>query len=214
MWTLERMKEYIKCSEDPVYFIETYVKAMHPEHGSVSVTLTDKQKQIVSANHSHNYVITEGERQEGVTTACVAAALHYFMFKEHKTMVFFGHKFDAAVNKLAMLKVMRESLPEWMRGEITRSTNMELVHENGNRIISKSSIDSCRGMRINYMLMDDAGFVHRLEDKLFTILPRLHKEGEYFGKVLLASTGQSVNSFSKMAHTIDQLGPMWARILT
>ena len=28
-WTLEKIEEYKKCSEDPLYYIENYIKAIH-----------------------------------------------------------------------------------------------------------------------------------------------------------------------------------------
>ena len=46
-WTPELIKEYIKCSEDPVYFAKTYIKIVHVDRGLIPFEMYDYQKEIV-----------------------------------------------------------------------------------------------------------------------------------------------------------------------
>ena len=40
-YTEENIQEYIKCSKDPVYFIETYCKIVSLDHGLIPFKLYD-----------------------------------------------------------------------------------------------------------------------------------------------------------------------------
>ena len=38
-WTEEQAKEYVKCMEDPIYFIKTYVKIVNLDQGLINFEL-------------------------------------------------------------------------------------------------------------------------------------------------------------------------------
>jgi len=40
-FTQEQVAEYVKCANDPIYFILNYVKIVHVDHGLVSFDLYD-----------------------------------------------------------------------------------------------------------------------------------------------------------------------------
>ena len=46
-WTPDLVQEYIKCSTDPVYFTETYMKIINIDKGLVSFKLYDYQKEMI-----------------------------------------------------------------------------------------------------------------------------------------------------------------------
>ena len=43
-WTTETLEEYMKCKEDPEYFIQNFVKIIHVDKGLVSFDMYDYQK--------------------------------------------------------------------------------------------------------------------------------------------------------------------------
>ena len=43
-WDEQLVKEYLKCSKDPIYFIETYMKIINVDAGLVNFKLYDYQK--------------------------------------------------------------------------------------------------------------------------------------------------------------------------
>ena len=47
-WTQQQVSEWLKCAQDPVYFIETYVKIVNVDHGLVNFSLYDYQQDIVN----------------------------------------------------------------------------------------------------------------------------------------------------------------------
>ena len=46
-FTAAQIKEYIKCAEDPEYFIRTYVKIVSLDKGLIPFKLYDFQKKMV-----------------------------------------------------------------------------------------------------------------------------------------------------------------------
>lgn len=63
-WTVEQVEEYIKCSNDPIYFTETYVKIIS-EDGFVPFVLRDYQKEMVSTVFENRFVLIGTSRQAG-----------------------------------------------------------------------------------------------------------------------------------------------------
>ena len=48
-WTPELMGEWLRCAEDPHYFIETYMKIINVDDGLVSFKLHDYQVDMLDA---------------------------------------------------------------------------------------------------------------------------------------------------------------------
>lgn len=64
-WTPELISEYLKCSQDPVYFCETYMKIINVDKGLIPFELYDYQKEmLLSMKDNRNTIITTA-RQSG-----------------------------------------------------------------------------------------------------------------------------------------------------
>lgn len=64
-FTEEQIQEYIKCSEDPIYFIENYMTVVHVDKGVVPFKLYEYQKEMLKAIHENRHVIVLAARQSG-----------------------------------------------------------------------------------------------------------------------------------------------------
>lgn len=64
-YTPENILELKKCAQDPVYFIENYVKVQHPTRGTVPMVLYEYQKDMLNAIHTKKDVIILASRQLG-----------------------------------------------------------------------------------------------------------------------------------------------------
>jgi len=56
-FTKEQIEEYIKCADDPIYFIEEYCKIVTLDHGLQPFKLYDCQKKKVKIIHDNSKVI-------------------------------------------------------------------------------------------------------------------------------------------------------------
>lgn len=68
-WTPERVAEYKKCMEDPIYFAEKYIKIVHVDHGLIPIRLYDYQKEIVEKITHNRRVTVCTSRQSGKALA-------------------------------------------------------------------------------------------------------------------------------------------------
>ena len=64
-FTPENIQEYIKCSQDPIYFIENYCYIVTLDHGLQLFKLYDCQKNKVNIIHNNRRVILMEGRQQG-----------------------------------------------------------------------------------------------------------------------------------------------------
>ena len=70
-WTEEEILEYKKCMENPVYFIENYIKIISLDEGLVSFKLYDYQEELITHFDESRFSIVLACRQSGKSiTAC------------------------------------------------------------------------------------------------------------------------------------------------
>ena len=58
-WTEDTISEYVKCSQDPLYFVKTYVKIVHVDHGLVSFDLYPFQETMIDSFHENRFSIAK-----------------------------------------------------------------------------------------------------------------------------------------------------------
>jgi hypothetical protein len=64
-FTQEQQLEILRCSEDPIYFAEKYMKIVHVDHGLMTIKLYPYQKDMILSMHNERYTIAECARQSG-----------------------------------------------------------------------------------------------------------------------------------------------------
>jgi len=64
-YTEEQVKEILKCSEDPAYFIRTYMKIVNVDHGLVPFDMWNFQEDMVKTFHENRFSICKMPRQVG-----------------------------------------------------------------------------------------------------------------------------------------------------
>ena len=81
-FTKEQVKEYIKCSQDPVYFIRNYVKIVSLDEGLVPFDMYDFQEEMINVIHNNRFFIGKLPRQTGKSTTMISYLLHYVLFNQ------------------------------------------------------------------------------------------------------------------------------------
>ncbi|MCX8009414.1 MAG: terminase, partial [Patescibacteria group bacterium] len=79
-YTQEEVEEYFRCSQDPVYFIEKYVKINTIDSGVSPFILRGYQKSLIEIYHKERKVIVLSARQSGKTITTAAYILWYICF--------------------------------------------------------------------------------------------------------------------------------------
>ena len=87
-YTEEQVAEIIKCTEDPVYFIKTYVKIVNVDRGLINFEMWPFQEDMVRTFHDNRFCIAKMPRQVGKTTTTVGYMLWSVLFQDLNVRMF------------------------------------------------------------------------------------------------------------------------------
>lgn len=155
-WTEELVTEWIKCSEDPVYFCETYMKIIHVDRGLIAFSLYDYQKEMLESMHHNRNTIITTSRQSGKSTTSAAFILWYIIFHSEKTVALLANKGDISQEILGRIQLAYQHLPKWLQQGVVEWNKKSFVLENQSRVIaSATSADSIRGYSVSLLFIDE-----------------------------------------------------------
>jgi len=198
-WTEETISEYQRCMEDPLYFVETYIKIVSLDEGVVPFKLFPFQKDIVGTIHNNRFTICKLPRQSGKTTTLVAYILHYVLFNNNINVAILANKAATARDILSRLQLAYEHLPKWLQQGVLSWNKGSLELENGSRIVaSATSSSAVRGGSYNMIFLDEFAFVPQniAEDFFSSVYPTISSGKST--KVVVISTPNGMNLFYKL----------------
>ena len=114
-FTQEELDEYLKCSNDHVYFIENYIKIVHVDLGIIPFDLYDFQEKMVNTIHDNRFSIFCTPRQVGKSTTVVSYFLWYVLFNEDVNIAILANKGSLARDILSRLQLAYENLPKFLQ---------------------------------------------------------------------------------------------------
>ena len=159
-FTPEQVEEFIKCSQDPVYFIKNYIKIVSLDEGVINFNLYDFQEKMVTNFHENRFNIAKLPRQSGKSTVVTAYLLWYVIFTDNVNVAILANKAATAREMLGRLQLSYENLPKWMQQGIIAWNRGSVELENGSRILAAStSASAVRGMSFNVIFLDEFAFV-------------------------------------------------------
>ena len=194
----EEIAEYIKCREDPVYFIENYVKIITLDKGLQPFKLYPCQKEKVRCIMDNRRVVLMEGRQQGKTVTSAACMLHYTIFQEDKTVAIMANKSSAAREVLNRYQIMYENLPIWMQQGVKTWNKGDVELENNSKVLTAATTAAAiRGKSVNWLYIDEAAIIpNNIADEFFTSVYPTISAGETT-KILLTSTPLGYNHFWK-----------------
>ena len=198
-YTEEQVAEILKCTEDPVYFIRTYVKIVNVDHGLVPFDMWNFQEDMVRDFHSNRFCIAKMPRQVGKTTTTVGYMLWCVLFQEEYTVGILANKGQLAQDILGKIQKAYEYLPIWLQQGIITWNKRSLELENGSKIFAyATSAAGVRGGTYNLIFLDEFAFVpHNMATEFFTSTYPVISSGKT-SKVIIVSTPNGLNLFYKM----------------
>jgi hypothetical protein len=195
-WDEDRLKEFVKCAKDPIYFSEKYIQIVHVDHGLIPIKMYKYQKDIVKQITDYRRVAVCTSRQAGKTTTAVAVILHYILFQNHKTVALLANKGDSAREILERIKIAYEALPKWIQQGVIEWNKGSVEFENGCKIIAGATSSSAiRGKSISLLYIDETAFVENWDEFFASVFPTI-SSGKTT-KILLTSTPNGLNHFYK-----------------
>lgn len=197
-FTQEQVNEWVKCSQDPVYFIKKYCKIIHVDRGMIDFEMFEYQEEIIDIYKSERKVIVRLPRQMGKTTTTAGFFLWYVLFHDNKVCAIMANKAPTAQEILARVKLMYENLPLWIQQGIIEWNKRSITLENGSRILAAATSSSAiRGYSLSLVFLDEFAHVpNNIAEEFFTsIYPTISSGKET--KILIASTPNGMNHYYK-----------------
>ena len=191
-WTLERIQEYQLCSEDPLYFIENYIKII-TETGLTSIELFSYQREMILNFYNARYSINLLPRQSGKTTTVAAYLLWFALFNPEKTVAILGNKADTAKEILSRVQLALENVPFFLQCGVKSYNKSNIEFANNSRIIARaSSSSSIRGISAQCLYIDEMGFLEKAEVFYQSVYPVI--TAGMRTKVIVTSTPNGVGN--------------------
>ena len=144
-YTEEQIAEIIKCTNDPVYFIKTYVKIVNVDHGLVNFDMWPFQENMVKEFHENRFSICKMPRQVGKTTTTVGYMLWCVLFNIDYKVAILANKGQLARDILGRLQYAYEYLPLWLQQGIITWNKGNIELENKSKIAAFAT--SASGVR-------------------------------------------------------------------
>jgi len=204
-YTTEQVKEIIKCTQNPIYFIENYCQIVSLDKGLVPFKLYDCQKEKVHTILNNRKVILMEGRQQGKTITSAACILWYTLFQENKTVAILANKSSAAREVLSRYELMYEMLPIWMQQGVKTFNKGDIELENGSKVFTAATSSSgIRGKSVNWLYIDEAAIIpNNVAEDFFTSVYPTISAGQTT-KILLTSTPLGYNHFWKFWNEAEQ----------
>ena len=192
-WTLEKIKEYKKCSEDPIYFIEKYMKIISLDDGLIPMKLWDFQKDYIRHINEHRFNVVLAARQSSKSTSSIAFLLWYSLFHADKTIFLLANKGDTARELFGRFTLALENIPFFLQPG-TKALNKSTVEfSNNTKVMARAtSASSIRGNSASVIMIDEMAFIENAEEFMRSTYPVITAGKST--KVIIVSTPNGVGN--------------------
>jgi hypothetical protein len=197
-YTEEEMQEYLKCSQEPVHFIENYTQIISLDEGLVPFTLRGYQEALIDHYNTNRFNVVLASRQSGKSITSCAYLLWFLLFHPEVTVAVLANKGAIAREMIARIVTMLESVPFFLQPGVKILNKGSIEFANDSKIVAAAtSSSSIRGMSINLLYLDEFAFVEGAEEFYTSTYPVVTSGKD--SKVIITSTANGVgNMFYKI----------------
>ncbi len=197
-WTPNLLQEYKKCMDNPIYFVETYVKVISLDDGMVPFVLYPYQRKMFEQFQENRFSVVLACRQSGKSISACAYLLWYVLFNPEKTVAILANKGATAREMLNRITLMLENIPFFLQPGSKALNKGSLEFSNNSRILAAAtSGSSIRGMSVNLLYLDEFAFVERAAEFYTSTYPVISAGRDT--KVIVTSTANGIgNQFHKI----------------
>ncbi len=186
---------YLWRDENTCEWIETFLKIADKTGKIVPFVLTEEQRMLVADMHRENIILKS--RQLGISSVVVALSIRACIVNDNTTCLLVSHNQSSTNTIFDKLKQQFNSLPDFIKPDMTTNNRQELKFVNGSKItcLTAGNKDIGRGDTFN-------GIVHLSEfafwknpDKQLKALSQALSDT---GKIIIESTADGFNKFSEV----------------
>ena len=192
----EQKDEIIRCTLDPIYFIETYLTIFDQTKGKageiVSFKLFDFQKKLINDYQEHTFNIANKYRQAGISTCTCAYLAWYIMFNSNRGVAIVANKLETAQNELmADVVDFIESCPVYLKPKPDKKDTQKLkIYTNKSSIGAFSAKAGLRGYTPTLIFWDEVAWTERGDEFWKAAAPTMQTGG----RAIFVSTPQGLDA--------------------
>ena len=158
-------QQYVKCAQDPAYFMKKYCMIQHPIRGKIPFELYEFQDKTVKEFKEHRMNVILKARQLGISTLTAGYALWMMTFHQDKNVLVIATKQEVAKNLVTKVRVMHANLPSWLKQKCVEDNKLNLRYMNGSQIKAVSSgPEAARSEALSLLILDEAAFIDKIDD--------------------------------------------------
>jgi len=185
-------QEYVKCKNDPAYFMKKYCYIQHPQRGRILFNLYLFQQEVLHLFNSKQFLITLKSRQLGLSTLSAGYSIWLMLFHKDRNVLALATTQATARNLVSKTIFMYEQLPKWLKLPYEEKNKLSLRLKNGSKIQAKSSnTDSARSEAVSMLIIDEAAFIDNVE-QTFTAAQQTLATG---GRCIALSTPNGIGNW-------------------
>ena len=195
-YTAEQIAEFKKCADDPIYFMEKYIKIVSLDEGLVPFKMYNFQKKIVDTIHNNRFTICKLPRQSGKSTTTISYLMHFALFNPNSNIAILANKSSTARDILGRLQLAYENLPKWLQQGVINWNKGSIELENKSQIIAAATSSSAiRGGSYNIIFLDEFAFVPvNIAEMFFSSVYPTISSGQKT-KMIIVSTPYGMNHY-------------------
>lgn len=141
-FTPEQVEEYVRCSNDPVYFMKKYIMIVTVDSGLKPFAMYPFQEEMVKTIKANRFCIAKMPRQCGKSTCVISDICHEALFKPNQNIAILANKQSIAKLHMDRLKTAYEYLPKWLQQGVKEWNKYSIEFENGSKIIAAATSPS------------------------------------------------------------------------
>lgn len=198
-WPEDQKAEWRKCRDDIIYFIKTYMRIVHVDHGLVLFNMWDFQQDMITQMKDNRFFIAKCPRQIGKSIVTAGFILHYILFNKEKNVAILANKSATAMEILDRVKKAFRYLPDFLQQGVEVWNKGDIMLENGCHVSAyATSSDSVRGQSFSMVFIDEVAFIPTNEWNEFwkSTYPTISSGKKT--KMVLVSTPNGRNHYYKL----------------
>ena len=185
-------QQYLKCVQEPAYFISKFCIIQHPQRGKIKFKLYPFQEDVLKQYQEQSYNIVLKSRQLGISTLSAAYSLWTMLFHNDKNVLCIATTKDTAKNLVTKVRIMYDGLPHWLKTQIVENNKLSLTFKNGSQIKAIASNESAgRSEALSLLILDEAAFIEKI-DSIWTAAQSTLATG---GQCIALSTPNGVGNW-------------------
>lgn len=193
-----RFEEIYKCKSSFSYFCTKYVKILHPRDGLIPFVLFKYQKRVIKEMGKHLYNIVKKFRQGGLTTVAQIWGFWRCLFFVDQQVMFLSKTDREAIKAGKIVDRLKQYLPTWMQPNDNSKWNehQKEVFQTGSMLMFYTP-EAARGNTMNYLIVDEAAFIDRMDEHWMSMYPTLSAGG---GCIVISTVYGTGNWYEEQYH--------------